>query len=465
MDPSHYTASAHLFVRLLGMVYVFAFGAFLFQIKGLLGSNGILPIRKFLQFVKARVKNPYYHVPTVFWIKSDDKTLFGVVLAGTICALLLLGGVYPPLMLAILYILYLSIVSAGQDFLSFGWEMFLLEITANAFFLSLTVIPNPVIWLSLNLLLFRFHFQGGLVKLQSRDPNWRNLRGVAFHYQTQPLPNAQAWYAYHLPLWFQKLSCALMLVIEIAIPFFIFTTDDVRLGVFFGFVGLQFFIWFTGNFSFLNYLTVALCTILIADKFLYYPIVAVDTPWGLELFLSLIGIVLLFPQVVNLWNSLLFPRLPYLSDLVSYLQPFHIGTRYGIFAVMTTERIEIVIEGSEDGFIWKEYLFRYKPSELNRRPRRIAPYQPRLDWQMWFLPFSYYEAESWLQSFCFHLLKGTPEVLKLIRYNPFSEKPPKYVRGLAYDYVFTSPGEKGWWKRTLRGRYTPDLTLKHSSES
>lgn len=464
MDPSHYVASAHLFVRLLGMVYVFAFGAFLFQIGGLLGENGILPVGKFLRLVKARVKHPYYNVPTLFWLNSSNAALYTTILVGTICGFLLLAGVYPPLMLAILYILYLSIVSAGQDFLGFGWEMFLLEITVNAFFLSLTVIPNPVIWLSLNLLLFRFHFQGGLVKFQSRDPNWRNLTAVAYHYQSQPLPNTQAWYAYRFPVWFQKLSCTMMHFIEIVVPFLIFTTDEIRLGVFIAFVGLQFFIWATGNFSYLNYLTVVFCTILVADKFLPYSITPTESPFELDLSLIVVGTILLFAQVVNLWNSML-PRISFLSEIFAYLHPFHIGNRYGIFAVMTTVRLEIVLEGSDDGLHWKEYLFRYKPSEVDRRPRRISPYQPRLDWQMWFLPFSYYEAEGWLQSFCFHLLKGTPDVLKLLRFNPFPDKPPKYIRGLAYDYVFTAPGEKGWWKRTLRGRYTPDLTLRHSSDS
>lgn len=464
MDGSHYIASGELFIRLLGIVYVFAFGAFLFQIKGLLGKNGILPVAEYLRYIKQRLKHPYASVPTLFWFNSSDLSLMGVVFAGTLCGILLLAGVFPSLMLFLLYVLYLSVVSAGQDFLSFGWEMFLLEITLNAFFLSLTVVPNPIIWLSLNVLLFRFHFQGGIVKFQSRDPNWRNLTGVAHHYQSQPLPNTQAWYAYRLPLWFQKLSCALMLIVEIIVPFLIFTTDEARLGVYFAFVGLQFFIWVTGNFSFLNYLTVVFCTILIADNFLPYPVVPVETPLGMELFLTVVGTILLLAQIINLWNAFL-PRISFLSEIFAYLNPFHIGNRYGIFAVMTTKRIEIVMEGSDDGINWKEYLFRYKPSEVERRPRRVSPYQPRLDWQMWFLPFSQYASEGWFQNFCYHLLNGTPEVLKLLRYNPFQGKPPKYIRAVAYDYVFTAPGEKGWWKRKLVGHYTPSLSLKSSKES
>ncbi len=151
-------------------------------------------------------------------------------------------------------------------------------------------------------------------------------------------------------------------------------------------------------------------------------------------------------------------------SILDTLGPYHLANRYGIFAVMTTSRYEIVIEGSEDGHIWKEYLFKHKPSELKRRPRRIAPYQPRLDWQAWFLPFTDFESERWFQSFMYHLLKGTPEVLALLRGNPFPDQPPKYVRAVVYLYEFSSKELKKqsgfWWKRTYVDTYSPVLALK-----
>lgn len=470
LNVEHYQLSAHLFVRLLGFIYFFAFGAFLFQIQGLLGSNGILPAERFFRLIKQRVRNPYYTFPSIFWFNCSDKMLMGVILIGTILSLLLIFGVYPPLTIFLLYILYLSIVSVGQDFLSFGWEMFLLEITVNAFFLSLTTVPNPLIWISLNLLLFRFHFQGGAVKYQSRDPNWYNLTGVAYHYQTQPLPNTQAWYFYKLPLWIHKISTAFMLFAEIIIPFFIFATEELRVFAFAILVGLQLFIWFTGNFSYLNHLTVVFCVILLSDKYLpdwFVPKYS-ETPLLLEIFLSGIGAILIFLQIINLWNHFFRPNATFRKILYAF-QPFHIGNRYGIFAIMTTKRYEIVIEGSDDNLTWKEYLFYYKPSEVNRRPRRISPYQPRIDWQAWFLPFSNYDSEIWLQNFLYHLLKGNPAVLSLIRYNPFSEKPPKFVRVVVYDYVFTDSKTKKelghWWKRTFIGHYSPTLSLRETQQS
>ena len=204
-DPASYTFAAALFPRLLGFIYFCAFGAFLFQIKGLISSNGILPLADHLSWLRKQLpKRCYRLAPTLFWLNCSDQALMAVIAIGTALSVLLMFGIFPPLLLLLLYVLYLSIVTAGQDFLSFGWEGFLLEITVNAFFLSLTSPPNLMVWISLNLVLFRFHLQGGAVKLQSKDPNWRNLTGVAYHYQSQPIPNMVAWYAHKLPMWFQK---------------------------------------------------------------------------------------------------------------------------------------------------------------------------------------------------------------------------------------------------------------------
>lgn len=467
-DPQQYQISSMLFVRLLGLIYFFAFGAFLFQIDGLLGSNGILPIKDFLKFIKGNLgKRSYYLVPSIFWANSSDQMLKGTLIAGTTLSLFLLFGFYPPLMLFLLYFLYLSIVSTGQEFLSFGWEMFLLELTVQGFFLSLAVPPNPFIWASLNFQLFRFHFQGGIVKLLSGDPNWRNLTAVAYHYQSQPIPNTLAWYVYKLPLAFHKASTLLMFIIELAIPFaLILGGQEIRLFVFFCFIFLQASIYATGNFSFLNHMTAVFSIILVSDYYLE-PFFKFPSPTNpsiyLQGFISLAGIILIGLQAMCLWNHI-FPRIDLFTKILNWIQPFHLANRYGIFAVMTTNRYEVVVEGSEDGQVWKEYGFYYKPSELERRPRRISPYQPRIDWQIWFLPFTYYSSELWFQNFLKHLLKGTKPVLKLLRKNPFPDKPPNYVRALLYEYEFSSAEIKKnqglWWVRKFVEVYSPTLSLK-----
>lgn len=465
MDAIHYIHASKIFIQLLGLIYFFVFSSFLLQIRGLIGKNGILPIDTFLNYIKLRFgPKAYYYLPSIFWFWSSDVVLVATSLLGSIFALLLLFGIFPPLMLILLYVLHISIVSAGQDFLSFGWEMFLLEIAMNAFFLSWTEVPNPFIWMSLNILLFRFHFQAGAVKLQSRDLTWTNLTALSYHYQTQPIPNTQAWFFHKLPISFHKISAAFMFLAEMGFSFLIFGTEEMRLFTWFILVGLQLLIWFTGNFSYLNHLTIVFCTILISDTY-FNPILSPPspspTPFFETLVLSMIGIFLISIQIIRIYNQFFWNS--WFASILSWVSPFHLANRYGIFAVMTVKRYEIVVEGSDDGEKWKEYCFKYKPSEVNRRPRRISPFQPRIDWQIWFLPFSNFYSELWFRNFLEKLLQGTPEVLSLLRTNPFPEKPPKYVRALLYDYTFsdykTWRKDGSWWKRVYIGRFSPTLNL------
>ncbi len=466
-NPELYTIAAALLPRLLGFIYFFAFGAFLFQIKGLLGKNGILPITEYLSyFYRHSFVKRLFYIPTIFWWKATDQALMGVTFLGTFLSAMLMLGFYPSICLGLLFLLYLSIVSVGQDFLSFGWESFLLEITFYTFWLSLTPVPNLMMWICLNFLLFRFHIQAGAVKLQSGDKTWRNLSALGFHYQSQPLPNTWAWYVYKWPEGFHKASTFLMFITELMIPIGLFLTDDIRAGVGIAFIGLQFFIWLTGNFSYLNHLTAAFSIIAFSNAYLSFfiqPEPAPPSHWLLVALISVIGTIFLILQMLRFWQHFQ-PYRRFLNQWLYWIGSFHLVNRYGLFAIMTTKRYEIVVEGSEDGKIWKEYLCWYKPSEVTRRPRRISPYQPRLDWQMWFLPFDNFEGEAWFQSFLYHLLKGNQEVLKLIRFNPFPDHPPTYIRAVMYDYQFSTyqqKKEKGWWwQREFMGLYSPILTLK-----
>jgi hypothetical protein len=466
LDES-YTTAAALLPRLLGFIYFFAIGAFLFQIRGLLGKNGILPITNYLDHF--RIHYPFkrfFYIPTLFWLNATDRVLIGLTILGTLTSLALILGFYPSVCLGLLFLIYLSIVSVGQDFLSFGWESFLLEITFYTFWVSLTPIPNLMMWICLNFLLFRFHIQAGAVKLQSGDRTWRDLTALEFHYQSQPLPNNWAWYVYKWPKGIHKASTLFMFFVELAVPFGLFLTDDSRIGVGITFIGLQVMIWLTGNFSYLNHLTAAFSIITFPNTFLsplIHPLPVTPSNWLVSLMISAIGVTFIILQLIRFWHHFQ-PYQHVLAKCLSCFSYMHLVNRYGLFAIMTTKRYEIIIEGSEDGKIWKEYLCWYKPSEITRRPRRISPYQPRLDWQMWFLPFDHFEGETWFHQFLYHLLKGTPEVLKLIRFNPFAEKPPTYIRALMYDYRFSTRKEKKehgwWWHRDFVGLYSPIMALK-----
>lgn len=472
LDPENYTIASALFLRLLGFLYFVVYFPLLFQVKGLLSSKGILPIGRYLHGVKERFgkKKAYRLLPSLFWLNHSDRCLIGTIWCALLCSILLMLNILSPLMLLILFIVHLSIVSAGQDFLSFGWEMFLLEITCNAFFLSLTEIPNLMIFISINLLLFRFHFQAGAVKLQSGDPNWRNLTALSYHYQSQPLPNTIAWFAHKLPMGFHKMSVAIMFFIQLAASFAIFGTENMRFAAWLCILGLQGMIWATGNFSYLNHMTIVLATLLLSNSYLgvffSQPIETYTLPSiYLNVFLYVVGTITTLLQLMNLQINLFRP-IRLFEKILHVLSPFHIINRYGIFAVMTTQRYEIVIEGSQDDTIWKEYLFQFKPSETNHRPRRISPFQPRLDWQAWFLPFTRFANSTWFQCFLVKLLQGEKEVTGLLKYNPFPEAPPRYIRAVIYEYEFTdfkTLWQTGnWWKRAYRGLYTSPIMLTPS---
>jgi len=464
--PEHYSIVLHYFPQLIGVIYLFVFWPFLFQMKGLFGSGGILPMTPYLNsIVLSYGRKAYYYIPSIFWFDSSDRMLMIIPGVGTILSILTIFGIFPLVWIPILFLLHLSITTAGQEFLSFGWESFFLEISFYSYLLLITPSPSMGMWWCLNLLLFRFHFEAGISKLMTKDLSWQTFTGVDFHYLTQPIPNATAWYAKKLPMWFQKLSCVIMLIAEIPLPFLIFGAEDLRLVAFFGLTGLQFFIWLTGNFSYLNHMTVIFCLILLGDTYLE-PFMGkapptTSNPLFLEIAMGLLAGVLILGQCLRILSHF-YPKRFYLKPLVK-ISPFHIINRYGIFAVMTTKRYEVVIEGSEDGEEWKEYLFKWKPSELSRRPRRVSPYQPRLDWQIWFLPFTIFRHEPWVKNFLYRLLEGSPDVLKLIRENPFPDHPPKFIRAQMYDYEFTTWEERretgNWWKRTYVKSYSPTYEL------
>lgn len=465
-NPQDSSIIIHYFPQLLGVVYLFVFWPFLFQMKGLFGQLGILPISAYLKSMKGGYGTRiYYYIPTLFWFHSGDRSLMAVPIIGTCLSILLIIGIAPLVLLPLLFILHLSITSAGQEFLSFGWESLFLEISLYTFLLIVTPAPNLAIWWCLNFLLFRFHFEGGISKLLSYDVNWRNLKALDYHYFTQPIPNATAWYAHKLPMGVQKASCLIMLIIEIIVPFFLFGDETLRMFTFVCFAGLQYFIWLTGNFSYLNYLTLIFSTILIGNGFLK-PLLGPAQAFGsnplvVEILMSFIGAACLAGQLLRVYSHF-SPHIPF-TKWFRYTSPFHIINRYGIFAVMTTKRYEIIIEGSNDGENWKEYSFKWKPSEVDRRPRRVSPYQPRLDWQAWFLPFTVFAAEPWIKNFLYRLLGGSPDVLKLLKGNPFKDAPPKYVRAVMYDYTYTSLKEKketgNWWNREYVGHYSPTYEL------
>jgi len=487
-----FSLASWLFLRLLGVVYFFAFLSLATQILGLIGQNGILPAKEFLATIDLRVGTErYWFFPTLTWLNSSDTALEVMSVGGVVGSILLIFDIAPILILSLIWLLYLSLVTVGQDFLAFQWDSLLLEAGFLAIFLAPWHLwprrsadaPPPKVprWL-LWLLLFRLMFSSGVIKLASGDPTWRNLTALEYHYYTQPLPTPIAWYVHLAPPWFQHASTVFVFFVELAIPFLIFAP---RLWRFVGggfLILLQLLIALTGNYAFFNLLAVALCLLLFDDALLarFFPhglaervCVATPNPRRSSLrhwVTTPVALVIFAAGLLQLADLLSLQWVPPPAfHLLSDLAPLRVVNGYGLFAMMTTERPEIVIQGSNDGETWLDYEFKFKAGDLSRAPRWVAPFQPRLDWQMWFAALGDYRSSPWFSHLMFQLLKGSPPVLALLARNPFPQSPPKYLRALVYDYQFAAWQERRargeWWHRRRQGAYFPTVSLRQNEGS
>ncbi|HTV94701.1 MAG TPA: lipase maturation factor family protein [Steroidobacteraceae bacterium] len=471
--PPQYDLVAALFLRLLGLIYLCAFVSFGVQARGLIGSHGILPLQELVDAVSAAVgAKRFFVMPMLFWVNASDLAIQAVCWVGASLSVLLFLDRLPRLCLLLLYVLYLSLLYGGQDFMTFQWDTFLLETGFLALLMSYT--QRPGIWL-LRWLLFRFLFMSGMVKLLSGDPSWRNLTALSYHFLTQPLPTPLAWYAARLPARLLKFGTAAMFFIELIVPFLIFCPRRVRFFAAFGILLLQTCILLTGNYNWFNLQCMLLCLLLFDDaavqgllpqrlrRFLRRrPAPRLARPAAKVFVAALAGLIVCCSLVQM--DARFGGDPPALARMLEELvEPFHVVNGYGLFAVMTTQRDEIVLEGSNDGVEWREYEFRYKPGDVSRRPRWNIPHQPRLDWQMWFAALDDPRRLGWFQRFLRRVLQNEPSVMELMARNPFPDKPPTYVRARFYDYTYSSAAQKAqgiWWDRRLLGLYFPEARLK-----
>jgi predicted DCC family thiol-disulfide oxidoreductase YuxK len=498
-----------VFLRSLGLIYLIAFISLWVQIIGLVGSNGIVPADSAMAAMRQGADarhlgvERYHLVPTLCWFKASDGFLKLQCAAGVGLALLLVAGVAPAPCLFLLWLIYLSLATVCREFLGFQWDNLLLETGFLAIFLaplqlwprlSRAVPPSRLVLWLLRWLLFKLTFQSGCVKLLSHDPVWRNLTALSYHYETQPLPTWIGWYAHQLPVWAQKVSAATMFGIELFVPFLIFAPRRLRHLACYFLAGFQVLIFLTGNYCFFNLLTIALCLLLLDDAALKALLPAKlsaclssggrassraqTSPangapgdacppgwrWPVQVTVPLAAIAVVTSLIQ--FSAMFRARVPWPRPLLAvygWLEPFRTFNNYGLFAVMTTARMEIIIEGSDDGVTWRAYEFKHKPGDVKRRPRFVEPHQPRLDWQMWFAALGSYRQNPWLVNFCVRLLRGSPPVLGLLERNPFPHAPPQYIRAVAYEYHFTNFATRGktgaWWWRQEKGVYLPAISL------
>jgi predicted DCC family thiol-disulfide oxidoreductase YuxK len=471
--PPRYELALFLFQRLFGLIYLAAFVSFAVQAQGLIGSHGILPLGEFLDAVRhAAGFERLYLMPTVFWWNASDAAIQAVCWGGAGLALLLTLNLLPRLSLLLLYILYLSLLYAGQTFMTYQWDTFLLE----GGFLALLAgfAPATGIWL-LRWLLFRFMFMSGVVKLLSGDASWWNLSALSYHFVTQPLPTPLAWYAAHLPPAVLTVATGCTFVIELGLPFFIFTPRRLRFCAAWGILLLQCSILLTGNYNWFNLQTMLLCLLLFDDAAVARLVPQRLLAWlplrepapppraAPALVTGVVAVLLVLLSLIEMDERFGGNPPAALRAVDAFIEPLHLTSPYGLFAVMTTERNEIVVEGSSDGIEWREYEFRYKPGALSRRPPWNIPHQPRLDWQMWFAALDDPQRLRWFWLFLEKLLRNEPAVSSLLARNPFPDRPPLYVRARFYRYTYSDATAKArgqWWERRLLGLYFPPVRLK-----
>ena len=494
-----------IFLRALGLIYFSAFYSLLFQIKGLIGPNGILPAADYLQAVNAALQlRGYWSAPTLLWFGASNGALMTLCWVGLVASLLVTLNLWPRASLLICFLCFVSFVSVARDFSGYQSDGMLLE----AGFMALFFAPpglrpglgteNPPSRASLFLLQwewFRIYFESGVAKIGSGDVAWRQFTAMDDYYQNGPLPTWIGWYVQHLPHWFHASATVFTLVAELLIVWMLFLPRRFRIACFFVVTPFEISIIATANYTFLNYLVLLLGVLLLDDGFLEWvlplrfresirgknPLAAAaatgtttGTPvrrsareeWRERLtplrraFAGLcLGLVFYSTTALLLW--MLVPGLPLPEAPVQALEPFRIANSYGLFAVMTHERYEIEFQGTPDGKTWVAYPFRYKPQAIDKAPGIYAPYQPRFEWNLWFAslgPWQQSRFVIWAEE---RLLKNEPDVLALFASNPFASAPPREVRTIKYQYWFTDMHTKretgNWWRREELEQFAPAL--------
>lgn len=447
-----------LFTRALAFLYFIAFLNAFNQFPVLLGENGFEPVPKWVKLLS------WKQSPSLFFWKYSDRFLRGICVFGMAGALFLsfIGTdsyLVHIFLWLILYGLYLSIVNVGQTFYGFGWESMLLEAGFFAAFLGPeNSMPVWIPIIALKWMLFRTELGAGLIKMRG-DPCWRDLTCLYWHHETQPMPNPLSRFFHHGPRPLHRAGVVFSHFVQLIVPFFIFFPSPVS-DIAGAFIILhQLILVVSGNYAWLNWLTIVLGILCFHDP---QAIPSVPPPdiwlYGMIPFAGWVAWLSLEPTR-NLWAK---------KQKMNYCwNRWHLVGAYGAFGSVTKERYEIVLEGEKNGE-WKEYEFKGKPGRTDRIPGVFAPYHLRLDWLMWFLPFSVrvshkkihpWGYEPWFIRFVVKLLMADEKTLKLIAHDPWRGERPERVRAKFYQYHFTEKGGKDVWRREFIDDYLPPLRL------
>jgi hypothetical protein len=469
-------------LRGLGLLLLIAFVSAGFQLQGLVGSRGILPLAESLKGVAAEYDaRRFFLLPTLFWIDAGDATLTAAWALGAACSLSLALGFLPLPSLFAAWALYLSVVVAGAEFFDFQWDFLLLEMAFTGLFLAplrrLSAArpepPPPVLrWLQV-WLLFRVFFFSGAVKLLSGDPSWGSLKALRWFFQCQPLPPPPAWWAQQWPGIVLSAACLAVLVVELGVPLLLFLGRPLRRLSFLVLLAYQGALLFFANTHFLN-LEVMLLSLFLVDDAAWKdsrllrplasrfgrPTAPPGVRWAAVPCAFLVLSLTLLQAVADLGYRGRWPE-PFLS-MSRFNAPLRLVGHYGYTVTSIDTRPQIVVEGTLDGKDWKEYRFRWAPGDLRRMPGFSSPHSPRLEARLWLAAHGKCEDAPWFQQFLGRLATASPPVLDLLAEEPFGGQAPLTVRSRRYDYRFTGLGER-WrtgnaWVRVERGEFCPPVS-------
>jgi lipase maturation factor 1 len=449
------------FLRALGGVYACAFLSLWVQLSGLIGAHGIAPAAELLSYARDRVgAGAPLVLPSLLWLTgASDWALHALCLLGVTASALLVLGRFPLAAAGVAWLAYLSLTSVGDVFLGFQWDALLLETGVVALFVA-SGEPRLGVWLA-RLLLLKLMVLSGAVKLTSGDSTWRDGSALVFHFWTQPLPLPTSWAVEKLPDAALHVATWITIAVELLAPWGMLGPRRVRLASAALLVSLQLLIASTGNYGFFNLLTLVLCGCLLDDRDFARWLTPRPATARWVIPRRIAAGILAFASVTAGLERVTPPRLfpSPLRAMLSALAPFRSTNSYGLFAVMTTERPEIELEGSSDGREWRPYVFRWKADDPSRMPRFAGPHMPRVDWQMWFAGLSDCQREPWFQRMLERLLEGSETVSDLLARNPFPGDPPRYLRTTLWRYRLShEPG--AWWTRREAGSYCPIVTLR-----
>ena len=461
--PPTYWLTRFLILRLLGLIYAVAFLAAINQIIPLIGANGLLPADTFIRRVTESLGSAgagFIRLPSLFWFIHSDSALLTIAWIGFILSCVVLAGFANAPLMTVLWFLYMSFVNIGQEWYGYGWEIQLLETGFLAIFLCPLLDmrpfprrepPMPVITL-FRWLIFRIMLGSGLIKFRG-DEVWQNGTALYYHFETQPLPGPLSRWFHFLPRLVLRFGVWYNWLAELVAPWFVFWPRLARLIAGAVIVILQIILILSGNLSFLNWLTIVPALACFDDAFwsklLPRPLVrrAEDarsralpcrpmmvTAWIVTALIGLLSIQPVF--------NMLSPR----QIMNTSFDPLDLVNTYGAFGSVGRERLNVVFEGTMDSIPddkanWKAYPYKGLPVALDQRPPQIAPYQLRLDWQMWFASMSTPEEYPWTKTLVSKLLNNDAAALSLFAGNPFADKPPRYIRAVLYRYTFTKTGK------------------------